>query len=456
MPELLYAVALNPALPGDLLDRLVLAADADEELALALADRPDLGPEQVRRLAARDEETAARLAWGGLLRAEDVDPVARPLVALALLDEGRGDPAWTRQLARDPDPYVRMRLGSCPGLPDEAADLLAVDEDTDVLGELGLHTGRSDLLARLAGHPEAEVRRWVAANPAAPPELLTALLADEVRVRRQAAGNPATPGAAAARHLDDHLPVRQQLSEHPGLPAEAYHRLAEDPTPWVRGNLAENPGIDLPLMHRLADDDGYDVRRRLAHHPAVPLDLLDRLAVAVRIGPALLPRIAGAEPAELARLAGSAEPRVRMLVALHRSLPAPVRDALAADPDAAVAKSVAPHPGLTTAQLTALIDRFGSKVATAVAANPDAPTALLDRIAGTEPVPAKALRAIAAHPHAGPEALARCLASADRRTAEAAAGNPALPPEVIAALAGEVWSAGAAGSGSEQQAEPGR
>ncbi|GAB7187450.1 hypothetical protein ATKI12_7281 [Kitasatospora sp. Ki12] len=442
MPSLLYAVALNPALPPELLGRLIEAADADGDLAEALADRPDLGPEQVCRLAGRDEETAVRLAYGGLLRAADVDPVTRPLVALALLDEGRGDPAWARQLARDPDPYVRMRLGSCPGLPDETADLLAVDESVDVVSELGLYSERPDLLVRLAAHPEAEVRRWVAANEAAPPGLLTALLADrDVLVRRQAAGNPATPGTAAARHVDDEPTVRHQLSEHPGLPAAVYHRLAEDPAPWVRGNLADNPGIDLPLMHRLAADDDPDVRRRLAHHPAIPLDLVERLAVTVRIGAALLPRVAAAGPAEVTRLAASSEPRVRMLVARRRDLPAAVRDALAADPDAAVANSVAPHPGLTSARLTALLDRFAAKVATGLAANPDAPTALLDRIAATEPVPVKALRAIAAHPHAGPAALARCLASPDERTAEAAAANPALPAEVIAALTEEAAAA---------------
>ncbi|MFJ8624744.1 hypothetical protein ACIRD3_18130 [Kitasatospora sp. NPDC093550] len=436
MPSsLLYAVAVNPALPPALLDRLIHAADTDQELAEALADRPDLGPEQVRRLAERDGHTAVWLAHRGLLGAADVDPVARPLVALALLDEGRGDPAWARRLARDPDPYVRERLAACPGLPAETAELLAADGSAEVVAELGLHTDRPELLTRLAAHPRAEVRRWVAANEAAPPGLLTALLTDgDVRVRRQAAGNPGTPGAAAARHVVDHPTVRRQLSEHPGLPAATYHRLADDRTSWVRGNLAENPGIDLPLMHRLASDEEEGVRRRLAHHPAVPLDLLERLATVVRIGPVLLPRIAAAEPAELARLAGSSEPRVRMLVAQHRGLPATVRDRLAADPDAAVAKSAAPHPGLASEQLTALLDRFGGKIATAVAANPGAPTALLDRIATTGPVPAKALRAIAAHPHAGPGTLARCLASPDRRTARAAASNPALPVEAIEAL----------------------
>ncbi|MEU3572716.1 hypothetical protein AB0E96_30480 [Kitasatospora sp. NPDC036755] len=438
MPSPLYAVALNPALPPDLLGRLVAAADADEDLARALADRADLAPEQVRRLAARDEDTAVRLALGGLLHASDVDPSTRPLVALALLDEGRGDPAWAPRLARHPDPYVRRLLASCPGLPDETAELLAADPTIAVPAELGCHTGRTDLLARLAAHPEAEVRLWVADNRATPPVLLTRLLDDDdVGVRRQAAGNPATPGAAAALHLDDRPEVRGRLAEHPGLPSAAYHRLAEEPACWIRCNLAVNLGIDPALMHRLAADRDTDVLGRLAHHPALPLDLLERLAVTVRIGPVLLPRIAAAEPAELARLADSPEPRVRMLAAEHRDLPPTVRDRLAADPDAAVAKSVAPHPGLPPARLTALLDRFGAKVAAAVAANPDAPAVLLDRIATTEPAPLRALRAIAAHRRAGPGALARCLASADRRTAEAAAGHPGLPPGAIAALVRE-------------------
>ncbi|MBD0673282.1 hypothetical protein [Streptomyces sp. CBMA156] len=435
MPPLLHAVARNPALPPDLLGRLLDAADADEELACALAERTDLDPAQVRRLAEGHQEAAVQLAVGGLLRAEDVDPAARPDAALALLDQGRGTPAWAPLLALAPNRHLRIRLASCPGLPDGAAEVLAADQDTDVVAELGLHTRRPDLLGRIARHPEAEVRLWVAANETAPPQLLTTLLTDhDARVRAQAAGNPATPGPAAAGALTDLPPVRQRLAAHPGLPAGHYHRLAEDDSPWVRCVLAENPGIDLPLMHRLAADRDDQVRRRLAHHPSVPLDLLGRLAVTVRIGPALLPRIAAAGPEELTALAASPEPRVRMLVARHRGLPGPLRDRLAGDRDASVVTSVAPHPGLTPALLTGLLDRFGSKLATALAANPDAPGTLLDRIAAAEPVPAKALRAVAAHRHATPGALARCLASPDPRTAEAAARNPALPPEVLRAL----------------------
>lgn len=437
MPSLLYAVARNPALPPELLERLFTRlADSDDELAYALAERTDLDPGQVRLLAERSEDAARRLAGSGLLHAGDVDPLTLPQAALTLLEHGRGEPAWARLLARTPDAYLRQRLASYDGLPGEAAELLAVDEDTDVVAELAINTTLPDLLARLAAHPVPKVRRWAAANEAAPAELLTALLDDpEVMVREQAAANPTTPGAAAARLVADHMMIRQALALHPGLPAETYHRLAGDEAPWVRSNLAENPGIDAALMLRLAEDDGYDVRRSLAHHPRIPLGLLTRLATTVRVGPALLPRIATADPAELAELAGSPEPRVRQLAAARRDLPATLRDRLMADPNANVVKAVAPHPGVTAAQLTAALDRFGAPVTPAVASNPAAPRELLDRIATAPALPVKALRTLAAHPNASPAALAACLASPDPRTTWAAAANPALPVAVMAELA---------------------
>ncbi|MER7755853.1 hypothetical protein [Kitasatospora sp. NPDC097643] len=478
MPSLLLALAGNPALPPALVDRLLTLADvaparardaredragpedhadrtdradtdqdaavaagvgvSPEDLADALAERTDLTRAQVRALADRFDSAAIWLAYSGGLRAADVDPVARPLVALALLEEGRGDPAWARLFVPD-EPgdtaEVRVRLASCPALPADVADLLAADRIGEVAAELAFHTERTDLLRRLAAHPDPEVRRAVAGNEATPPEVLAALLDDAVEVRQLALGNPATPGEAAARFVGDpELPLRERLATHPGLPDEAYRYLAEDPAPWVRGNLAENPAVGTPLLHRLALDDGHDIRRRIAHHPHVPLDLLSRIATTVRIGPTLLPRIATATPAELADLASSLRPRVRMLVAQHRGLPAPVRDRLAADPDAKVVRSIAPHPGLSPTQLATMVERFGAQVAVGVAANPGAPADLLERLATAQAPAVRALRAIARHPHATPAALAVCLASADPRVSEAAAANPALPPAAMVAL----------------------
>ncbi|MEU6235273.1 hypothetical protein [Kitasatospora sp. NPDC047058] len=429
--HLRYGFALHPALPADLLDRL--AAGADPELARHLAGRPDLSRGQVRALAARCPQAALRLAHGGLLRAGDVDPVRQPEPALALLYEGRGDPSWPALFADDPDAARRVALAECRGLPPAVEEVLAADREPEVVAELALWTASPALLARLAHHPDAEVRRSVAGNEATPPEPLAALLDDLADIRLQALGNPATPAAAAARYADDpSAPHRQALAERADLPADVQERFAVDPVPWVRGNLAENAALAEPLFRTLADDDTYDVRRRLAHNPRIPLGVLARIAPVTRTGPTLLPRIAAATAAEVEQLAVSPVPGLRMFLAQRRDLPDAVRDALAADRDAAVAKSIAPHPGLSARLLQALLDRFGTAVAAGLAANPDAPAALLERLATRQPPAGRALRAIARHPNATPAALLPCLA--DPRARRLAAAHPALPPATVIAL----------------------
>ncbi|MFI9323910.1 hypothetical protein ACIGXI_29595 [Kitasatospora aureofaciens] len=71
-------------------------------------------------------------------------------------------------------------------------------------------------------------------------------------------------------------------------------------------------------------------------------------------------------------------------------------------------------------------------VATTVAAKPCTPGSVLDRIVATPPTSVKDLRTVAAHPDASPTVLATCPASADPRTAAAAAANPAPPVAVMA------------------------
>jgi hypothetical protein len=182
----------------------------------------------------------------------------------------------------------------------------------------------------------------------------------------------------------------------------------------------------------LATDRGYDVQRRLAHNPRVPLDVLSHLAGTVKIGPALLPRIAAASPAEVKELSRSSNPAVRMLLAERRDLPAEIRDALAADPDAKVVKSIAPHPGLSETQLRSMVERHGLRVISKVATNPDASPALLEDMTKHVPPVPKAFREIARHNNATGPALLACLA--DRKARPIAAGHPALPPPVIVEL----------------------
>lgn len=495
MNHALLGLAANTALPPDLLDRLIAAAD--DETADALAGRADLSHAQAVELAgagagaracveagprveaglagqasgpARDEQAAVRLAYRGLLTAADIDPATQPYAALALLDEGVGRPEWARLFAADPDTGRRQKLAACPALPPDVAETLAADPDVQVVAELALWTTPA-VAARLAYHPRAEVRGAVAANEQTPPAVLAALITGEglapargcqVRGERceppreqatwlAAAGNPATPPEAVvgfANHASDLL--RWALAARPDLPAEVYERLAADPVPGVRADLARNPAIGEALIRKLAAgpgpdsdaghglDPGHDVRRAVAHNPHVPLDVLSDLAGITKIGPTLLPRIATASPAEVQELAGSANSAVRMLLAERRDLPARVRDALAADPDAKVVKSIAPHPGLSGARLRTMVDRHGAQVHARVAANPDASSQLLLDLTMRQPSVRKALREIAAHPNAPAQALLACLA--DGRARAVAAGHPTLPaPVVVALLADDDW-----------------
>jgi len=185
-------------------------------------------------------------------------------------------------------------------------------------------------------------------------------------------------------------------------------------------------------MWALAGDSGYDVRRRLVHNPAIPLDLLARLAPTTRIGATLLPRIAAATQDEIAELAASSVPAMRMLLAERHDLPRPVIDRLAADPDAKVLKSVATNPALTGDQLRALVAGHGPRVAARVAANPSCPSDLLLALARYEPLVRKVFRSMAKHPNAPAEALLACLD--DQKARRIAASHPALPTPAIVEL----------------------
>ncbi|MFP3964081.1 hypothetical protein SMC26_17305 [Actinomadura fulvescens] len=170
----------------------------------------------------------------------------------------------------------------------------------------------------------------------------------------------------------------------------------------------------------------------------MPLEVIIRLAGTAKIGRALLPRVAAASPAEVRELAGSPDPAVRMLVAGRRDLPPEIRDALAADPDAKVLKSIAPHPGLSDRQLRAMVDQHGVRVVTKVATNPDVSPALLEHLTRHRPPVRKAFREVARHHNATAPALLACLT--DRQARPIAADHPALPPEVIAdLLSDEDW-----------------
>ncbi|WP_416967893.1 hypothetical protein [Streptomyces sp. 4F14] len=435
-------LAANPALPGELLERLIERA-RDDDLAEILAERDDLSRAQADILAARD---SAR---------------------------------WARKFADEPFWRHRKRMSRASEVPEEEAARLAGDADVCVVAELAWEAS-AEVAAGLARHPHADVRIAVARNPRTPVEELTMLVTGvglpalrwcEVCEREETpyvhpadcprpdcelspgaacdgthqsslrqilhsvVGNPSTPADAVvgfAGHPD--LSVRWRMAERGDMPQEVYARLAGDAYAGVRGAVALNPAIGEAVARVLAGDADVSVRRDLAHNPAVPLDVLVPLAGIAKVGKELLPRIAAASPAEVVELAASADASVRVLVAHRTDLPAVVRDALAVDPDAKVVKAVAPHPGLSEGQLRGMVERHGVRVAARVAVNPDVPWGLLEELALRATPVAKVLRVVAARGDATPTALMACLGEV--RARRVAAAHPALPVDVVVGLLG--------------------
>ncbi|MGE7436691.1 hypothetical protein [Kitasatospora sp. NPDC001175] len=241
--------------------------------------------------------------------------------------------------------------------------------------------------------------------------------------------------------------LRELVAVREGLPQQTYARLAADPVPGVCADLARNPSTDEAMVRRLAEDRGHDVQRSLAFHPDLPLDVLTRLARSTKLGSPLLPRVAAATPAEVADLAAAADPTLRMLVALRRDLPDAIRDALACDCDAKALKAIAPHPGLAEAQLLAMIDRHGPRVAAKAATNPDATALVLEHLTRQSASARKAFREIARPPNASLPAPLACLV--DPQARPIAAARPELPSSALVdLLADEDWQIAAAAAGN--------
>lgn len=105
--------------------------------------------------------------------------------------------------------------------------------DTEVLAVLAANPAApSDVVTRLAAHPQAGVRAAVTRNPGVSPAILVKLMHDNlVVVRKAAAINPRTPeeGLRAILEIHDGSPeVKLAVVEHPNAPCDVLRSLATD------------------------------------------------------------------------------------------------------------------------------------------------------------------------------------------------------------------------------------
>ncbi|MGY3684095.1 Mucin-2 [Streptomyces sp. TE33382] len=225
----LAALAGNPSLPADLVERL--AVDPDEAVRLAVSLRPEL--DEARRMAI--DFTA-----GDFDRGDGVQWVR----------DGLTDPKVLRRAAASAHPLLRRAAALSPHLPPDLLRLLARVEDPVVENRLGIHHPdtpeevlmrvfarlggtfsawmaethprfpREGLAARYADHADGNYRRLAVRDPAATPALIERLSHDpEVWTRQAAAGDPRLPLHRLREAL--HVPeLASSAGANPTLPED--------------------------------------------------------------------------------------------------------------------------------------------------------------------------------------------------------------------------------------------
>lgn len=470
--ETLAGLAENPALPTDLVDRLL----AHPGSRRTLAGRQDLTEPQVARLLAHVPTSVAlkqRLPAAVRRRLTDHPDVWVRISLAHNADLADGTTPENRdlfeRLAADPAPEVRKELAESAHTPADLRARLAHDPAPDVRAALAQWwTDAPEPVRRtLLTDPEGSVRAAACAryfrrlpHPVPPADLVPALLADPLT--RAGAAPHCDPDTTDLESLaaDPDPDVRRALATHPGLPAAIRARLAADPRALVRLAVLARP--DTPAADRAAlhdsitgpfeppgedvdeetaieleiDHFGVGIELRMLHLPWVtadPLPHLDSPHLAFRRAAAASPDL----PAE-ARARLLADPDNEVALAAACSSPDPIDPVTAErlDREHRPVKRMRWRPAdahpLPVETLRRLADDPAPRMRQLALRDPELPAALLERLAAD---PDDRVRRIAAsHPAHTPATLRALLADPSPAVQRAAAANPALPVEEMRAV----------------------
>ncbi|MFB7617990.1 PE-PGRS family protein [Kitasatospora sp. NPDC056181] len=419
----------------------------------------------------------------------------RPRVRRNLGGRAGLTPAQRERLFREADAWLRriLLVGLVDAgleLTDATFDLLAVDPADPVRSELALHHGLPVRhLVAFAADRDASVRRAV--TPRAWPHLddtaRAALLADpdgSVRATARLRHHEEVPLAAADFDALPDGSARERAAERCVLTRELVEALAHGPDADLRRAVAQNAGLDADLVAVLGQDPDNSVRWQVSLRPELSEE--QRSGIRFEKDPGLrIPlldwvREQHDDPAAMRRLAASGHFLVRRSVACAENLPQDVADLLARDEDHAVrlllAESCAQapaellsemwrtwggtsvgrmpgHPNFPREHVLRHADHPDPRMRELALDDPDSTEEMVERL-GRDPAYGVRRRALwdrrlsvasvirlLDDPHDG----IRSMAAGDRRlpahvlaglladpeTAEAAAGNEALPVEVM-------------------------
>ncbi len=228
---ILEGLAVNPALPEDLLLRLI--RDHGGPAVVGLAERTSLPAAAVTAMARHPE----------------------PWVRAALAANGSVDPRIRLGLLDDPDPYVRRLVE--PEAGDRATGEPAGSARPRTLTDLNGSRGY-DRAAILRGPLSDELLAWVLAE------------GDEYDLTDLAHNPHLPPAAGLARFAEDQRPhARLLAARDPEAGPHVLRRLLADPDEAVRWAVARSPHIAVREIIALLDDPG--LCGSAAANPSLPV-----------------------------------------------------------------------------------------------------------------------------------------------------------------------------------------
>jgi len=267
--------------------------------------------ERVATNASTSSSTLHRLAADGNVKVQQAVAANPRSSALASLE------------ATTTDNQVRYAIASHANVHPGTLNAMSSDDGSGVRAAVARHPGTpSETLHRMVERERnSDVRTSLSQNPKTPPADLESMSRGSGYTMAGVARNPSTPEAtlrrlSTATSTGNH--VRAQVAANPAAPVDVIARLAVEPDAWVRKHAASNPSLPSPALRALSSDDDDQVRRAAAGNPNAAPAVLAELSRDDEAGfRAAAAGNGNTEPADLDRLARDESHWVRKNVAAN-------------------------------------------------------------------------------------------------------------------------------------------